>query len=120
MLDLDFISKTDFKGIILAPGWRSSKGCILEKETFEAMSKPVLFYDNLVTHCTEGVKCIISDAKTKPENQNSSTQIPLGNMPKEGAANWDKSRSVIPKSGNTPKLNMSAGTATTTDEEDQK
>ena len=50
-LDLDFIAKTDFTGIILAPGWKSSKGCMLEKETFEDQGKPVLYYDDLVSHC---------------------------------------------------------------------
>ena len=50
-LDLDFIAKTDFTGIILAPGWKASKGCVLEKETFEDMGKPALYYDDLVSHC---------------------------------------------------------------------
>ena len=54
-LDLDVIAKTDFTGIILGPGWKASKGCGVEKETFEDMGKPVLYYDDLVSHCTNEV-----------------------------------------------------------------
>ena len=51
-LDLEFIAKTDFTGIILAPGWKASKGCVLEKQTFEDMGgKAILYYDDVVSHC---------------------------------------------------------------------
>lgn len=47
-LDLDFIEKTNFDGIILAPNWEESAGCRLEKNWFEQHGKIVLFYANII------------------------------------------------------------------------
>lgn len=43
-LDNLIIAKTDFRGIILAPGWENSKGCVDEKERFESLAKEVLLF----------------------------------------------------------------------------
>lgn len=48
-LDNNFLENTNFAGIILAPGWHLSKGCVAEKEWFEKRGKEVLYYQNLVT-----------------------------------------------------------------------
>jgi len=46
-LDMDFIARTDFTGIILAPDWELSVGCIMEKEWFMKHNKPVLLYSHI-------------------------------------------------------------------------
>jgi len=43
-LDNEVIDKTNWDGIILAPGWEKSSGCKAEKERIEARELPVLFY----------------------------------------------------------------------------
>ena len=50
-LDMDIIRNTDFDGIILAPGWMASKGCVAEKQAFEEMGKRVLYYENIFAPC---------------------------------------------------------------------
>jgi len=49
-VDLDnlIIEKTKFKGIILAPEWENSKGCLDEKKTFEKKGLEILFYKDLI------------------------------------------------------------------------
>jgi len=47
-LDLAFIEHTNFTGIILAPGWRESKGCRLEKDTFVKAGKRILWYKDII------------------------------------------------------------------------
>ena len=47
-LDLDFIRKTDFDGIILAPLWETSKGCRMERNAFEDMGRDVKFYKDII------------------------------------------------------------------------
>jgi len=44
-LDLEFIAKTKFDGIILAPGWHRSKGCRLEKSWFDDKKLKILTYE---------------------------------------------------------------------------
>lgn len=47
-LDNLFIEKTNFRGIILAPGWEKSNGCIGEKKKFEKKNLEVLFYKDIM------------------------------------------------------------------------
>lgn len=49
-IDLDnlIIEKTDFKGIILAPGWASSMGCIAEYEKFVEKCKVVMMFRDAI------------------------------------------------------------------------
>lgn len=46
--DKDLINHINFKGIILAPAWEDSKGCLFEKLLFETMNKPVLYYVDII------------------------------------------------------------------------
>jgi len=55
-LDLEFIAKTDFDGIILAPAWEGSKGCRMEREAFEQRHLSVLFYQNIVNNPYEPIE----------------------------------------------------------------
>ena len=43
-LDMEFIAKTQFDGIILAPGWENSKGCRMERDWFVEKGLKVLTY----------------------------------------------------------------------------
>ena len=45
------IESVIWAGIILAPGWQNSAGCVREKATFEQMGLPVLYYENIVKEC---------------------------------------------------------------------
>lgn len=47
-LDNEFIDKTNWSGIILAPGWEKSSGCKAEKERIEARGLPALFYKDIM------------------------------------------------------------------------
>lgn len=47
-LDNEFIDKTDWSGIILAPGWEKSSGCKAEKERIESRGLKVLLYSDIV------------------------------------------------------------------------
>jgi len=47
-LDNEFIAKTDWAGIILAPGWDESKGCIAECGQFVLRGLPVKHYEDIV------------------------------------------------------------------------
>ncbi len=42
--DLLTVDQVPFAGIILPPLWRSSNGCVLEKERFEQMRRRVLYF----------------------------------------------------------------------------
>jgi len=44
-LDLEFIAKTKFDGIILAPGWENSKGCRMECDAFTERGLKVMSYE---------------------------------------------------------------------------
>ena len=48
-LDNEVIKKTDFKGIILAPDWGTSTGCIAEKELIHWTQKKLCrLYDDII------------------------------------------------------------------------
>jgi len=47
LLDMEFLNKTNFDGIVLAPGWETSQGCQMEKKWFEEKGLPVLYYKDL-------------------------------------------------------------------------
>ncbi len=49
-LDRMFFDKTDFKGIILAPGWEKSSGCNKEKQWFEEKGLEVLHYEDIINN----------------------------------------------------------------------
>lgn len=48
LLDVAFMEHADFTGIILAPGWKESKGCVAEWEWFCNRDRRVLYYDDIV------------------------------------------------------------------------
>lgn len=47
-LDNELIAKTDWDGIILAPGWERSMGCISEKKQFEKRNLLVIKYRDIL------------------------------------------------------------------------
>ena len=48
-LDNDFIARTTWTGLILAPGWEHSKGCTAERKIFEEqLQKPILLYSEII------------------------------------------------------------------------
>ena len=47
-LDFAFIKHANFTGIILAPGWQRSKGCVEEYLDFRRIGKIILFYDSII------------------------------------------------------------------------
>ncbi len=47
-LDISFLENANFTGIILAPGWENSTGCLIEKNWFEANGGEVLYYNDIV------------------------------------------------------------------------
>lgn len=47
-LDELFMKKTEFKGIILAPGWENSTGCKRERKHFEEKGLDILLYDEIM------------------------------------------------------------------------
>jgi len=51
-LDLDKKIMPVCKGIILAPGWEESHGCILEKRLFEERGFKVLLYKDIIKENT--------------------------------------------------------------------
>jgi len=46
-LDNSFIEQANFTGIILAPLWEFSKGCVGERALFETLDRKVLLYKEL-------------------------------------------------------------------------
>jgi len=48
--DNAFIERVPFRGIILAPGWENSKGCVAEKKLFERLDREVLYYSHIIDH----------------------------------------------------------------------
>ncbi len=52
-LDMDFISKTQFDGIILAPGWEDSRGCLMERDWFLKAGLRILTYEEAVNLALE-------------------------------------------------------------------
>lgn len=47
-LDNDFIEKTDWAGIILAPDWESSRGCVDELKRFQRKGLPSKLYTDVL------------------------------------------------------------------------
>ena len=52
-LDLEFISKTQFDGIILAPGWEKSKGCKMERDEFFRKNLIILGYEEALEEASK-------------------------------------------------------------------
>ena len=48
-LDLDFMKHTDFAGIILAPGWEDSRGCVAERKAFMDRGKEVYLFADILS-----------------------------------------------------------------------
>ncbi|MCJ7482607.1 MAG: DUF1937 family protein [Thermodesulfovibrionales bacterium] len=55
-LDLEFIARTNFDGIILAPAWELSKGCQMEREAFERKNLPVYLYTDIINAPAEPIE----------------------------------------------------------------
>lgn len=53
ILDMEFISKTKFDGIILAPKWFMSKGCKMERDWFIEKGLKVLTYKEAIDEAIE-------------------------------------------------------------------
>lgn len=49
VLDMEFIGKTKFDGIILAPGYENSKGCIMERDYFQVKGLVIMTYEAAVS-----------------------------------------------------------------------
>ena len=47
-LDNQVIDRTRFDGIILAPEWETSSGCVAEKKKIEGMGGKVLYYTDII------------------------------------------------------------------------
>ena len=47
-LDNEFLERCTWDGIILAPGWAGSKGCLGEKAWFDSEGLPSLLYEEIV------------------------------------------------------------------------
>ncbi len=47
-LDKDLLERATWTGIICAPGWQNSKGCVQEKAWFEQRGLPVQWWENIV------------------------------------------------------------------------
>jgi len=47
-MELDNVIMSRCDGLILAPGWQKSKGCVLEREWFAKRGLPILEYDGLM------------------------------------------------------------------------
>jgi hypothetical protein len=47
-LDVTMIRKCNFTGLILAPGWKLSRGCLIEYSQFLALRKQIVEYENIV------------------------------------------------------------------------
>jgi len=53
-LDMEVIERTDFDGIILAPGWERSKGCREERRVFEKQGKRIAEYEDIMRWGVKG------------------------------------------------------------------
>ena len=51
--DNAFIGAVDFAGIILAPKWETSKGCIAERQQFLDAEKRILLYEDIMSDRVE-------------------------------------------------------------------
>ena len=49
LIDNRIIDEVPFRGIIMAPKWETSKGCVCEKKRFENLNREVLYY-NMLTY----------------------------------------------------------------------
>ena len=52
-LDLHFIERVVWDGLILAPGWEDSHGCRLERDTFTKLHLPILTLDEALRSARE-------------------------------------------------------------------
>ncbi len=46
--DNEMIRQIPFKGIIMAPGWRDSKGCVAEVEMFHKLDRVQVHYNSII------------------------------------------------------------------------
>ena len=84
-LDTAFIGTGCFRGIILAPGWEDSTGCVQEKKDFDEAGKRVLFYEDIM----QETKAVPSDAawdaqraqETKRSGSRAPTSEPQAELP---------------------------------------
>ena len=47
-LDNEVIAKTNWDGIILAPKWEKSTGCVNERKQFKERGLPILLYSDIM------------------------------------------------------------------------
>ena len=52
-LDNEMIDKTDWVGIIMAPGWEQSKGCLEERFAFQERGKWIRCYGDIIKTSSE-------------------------------------------------------------------
>lgn len=71
VLDNEVIQQTNFKGIIVAPGWEHSTGILGEKAQFDAQGKPTLFYEDII----RTMKPMPSDAEWEAQRKQNEARI---------------------------------------------
>jgi len=93
VLDNEVIARTNWSGIILAPNWETSTGCVNERKQFEERGLPILLYENLIQEpiLLERNECIqenvhpeeISGITVNKYQEHYNSKNNLASMPKE-------------------------------------